>query len=117
MLTNWTAEQIRDILAHPDQKTGVRENRYLIYRMLQALYQRQTRYEQDAEHTEEHNGRGFNGPDSHLLTKVAKKSLPYQNLTIKQCVWLAPRLKKYAKQLELIASEKLTQRTLVGTIR
>lgn len=104
---NWTKEEIVAVLANPEGQTGKHKNRYLVYRMLQALYQRQTSTEQEAELTIEHNGVGFNGVDADFLSSVAKNSLKYQGLTEKQAAFVAKRLKKYAKQLAGIAAVKL----------
>src|ERR1019366_9001622 len=77
-----------------------------VYKMLQKLFERQTVDEQSAEFTKYVNGRGFNGADANVLSDIAKKSIQYQNLTVKQAALVARRLKKYAGQLEEIALEK-----------
>jgi len=106
-------ETIIQILKDPGGVTEYKSkrwaNRTLIYRMLQALYARQTGFEQEIEATTENNGIGFNGADSHFLSSVAKNSRPYGNLTSKQCEHVARRLIKYARQLEDIALTKLQQ--------
>lgn len=106
-------EQIIEILKHPEGVTEYKSrrwaNRTLVYRMLQALYARQTGFEQEIEATTENNGIGFNGADSHFLSNVAKNSRPYGNLTSKQCEVVARKLIKYAGQLEDIALSKLQQ--------
>lgn len=103
----WTKAFIRGVLEKPEGMTaGKHQNRYLIYRMLQALYERQTSSEQASQQTQVLNGVGFNGADARLLSKVAIQSKPYNNLTVKQAVMVAKRLKKYAGQLETIAAEK-----------
>ena len=106
-------EQILEILKHPEGVTEYKSrrwaNRTLVYRMLQALYARQTGFEQQIEATTESNGIGFNGADSHFLSSVAKNSRPYGNLTSKQCEHVAKRLIKYSRQLEDIALTKLQQ--------
>lgn len=106
-------ETIIQILKDPGGVTEYKgkrwANRTLVYRMLQALYARQTGFEQEIEATTENNGIGFNGADSHFLSNVAKNSKPYGNLTSKQCEVVARKLIKYARQLEDIALNKLQQ--------
>lgn len=101
---------ILSILANPDKKTGDKENRYLIYRMLQAMYERQTMDEQASGFTKHWNNVGFNGVDAPLLSEVAERSKQYKNLTVKQAFMVAKRLKKYAGQLAGIAAEKQQQK-------
>lgn len=106
-------EEIKKILQNPGGATDYLgrkwANRTLVYRMLQALYKRQTDFEQEIEATTENNGIGFNGADSHFLSSVAKNSKSYGNLTSKQCEHVAKKLIKYAGQLEDIALNKLQQ--------
>jgi hypothetical protein len=102
----FTKETIASILANPQASTGGKENRYLVYRMLQAMYQRQTASEQATFTTHYVNHVGFNSADAPLLTDVAKRSQKYNNLTPKQAVMIARRLKKYVGQLASIAAEK-----------
>jgi hypothetical protein len=92
------------------EKVGTHEKRYLVYRMLQALYEYQTRDEQYAETTKHRNNVGFNGPDAGLLSGIAKRSQKYQNLTAKQAKLVASRLVKYTGQLVKIAAEKAQQK-------
>lgn len=106
----WTQEEIKAVLQNAEGTTGGKPNRYLIYRMLQGLYQKQTTHEQAAEYTSDKNNVGFNAYDATLLTNVAKTSLAYQNLTICQAAMVGRRLVKYAGQLERIAAEKQAAR-------
>lgn len=96
----------RSNLSNPLGQTGGKQNRYLIYRMLQALYKRQTSTEQSAEATFHRNGVGFNSADAPVLSSIANRSLPYKNITLKQAYLVGRRLKKYIGQLVEIASEK-----------
>ena len=85
------------------QKTNGLENRYLVYRMLQALYERQTTDEKAVEATRHTNGRGFTHGDARLLSSIASA---YDNITPKQAKYIAPKLMKYATQLTIVAAEK-----------
>lgn len=68
-------------------------------RALLALYEKQTREEQDAEQTIDHNGVGFNGVDAELLTSFAKQLQGGRFMTPKQDEWLRQKMPKYASQL------------------
>lgn len=89
--------------------TGKHENRYLVYRMLQAVYDRQWADEKASDSTKHNNGQGFTSADARKLSKFAKQSKSYQNLTPKQAKFLAPRLMKYAGQIALVAKIKQGQ--------
>lgn len=99
-------EGILSILANPEGVTGQHANRYLIYRMLQAMFERQTQSEQDSGMTHVLNGVGFNGVDAGFLSDVAVKSRKYKNLTPSQAKAVGRSLKKYVKQLVAIAESK-----------
>lgn len=114
---DFTKAKIISVLQNPLGKTFVKthfwSNSQLIYKMLQALYKRQTSFEQEAKCTVEDNGIGFNGFDSGFLSDVAERSQAYRNLSDKQTIAVAKRLIKYAGQLEAIALEKVQQSLLV----
>ena len=97
---------ILSILANPEGVTGQHQNRYLVYRMLQAMYERQTQSEQASGMTHVLNGVGFNGVDSGFLSDVALKSRKYKNLTPGQAKAVGRSLKKYVRQLVEIAESK-----------
>jgi hypothetical protein len=107
----WTKEDIKALLVATQEagplgkvvKTGQVENRKIVYKMLQAMFQRQTADEQCADTTKHVNKMGFNGSDARVLSDIAKKSQQYQNLTIRQAAYVAKKLMKYAGQLEQIA--------------
>jgi hypothetical protein len=88
----------------------------VIYRMLQALYDRQTMDEKQAEYTKHENSVGFNSADAPSLTDIAKKSKVYQNLTVKQAWLVAKRIRKYMGQLIDIRDEKM-QKALVFPVQ
>lgn len=106
----WTKDSIIQILKIPQGRTDINgkwhKNSELIYRMLQALYARQTYFEQAAKSTMVDNGIGFNAFDSGFLSSVAEASKKYKDLTPKQTEHVAKRLIKYASQLDSIAQEK-----------
>lgn len=99
----FTCAVIRSILSNPNGKTYGRENRYLIWRMLQGMNERQTFEEQAIQGTKETNGIGFNKFDAPVLTDIAHKSYQYKNLTPAQARLVGRRLMKYIKQLCSIA--------------
>lgn len=101
----WNESVIAGVLSKPLGQTGGKQNRYLIYRMLQAMYKRQTAMEQSISTTVAQNGVGFNAYDAPFLSSVATNSLRYKNLTEKQSVKVAKALKKYIRQLTEIANE------------
>ena len=107
----WNKQSIIQILENPQGRTDVKgkwcDNRFLIWKMLQALYERQTAYEQEHKLTVEENGVGFNGYDSGFLSEVAETSKRFKNLTQPQANAVARRLRKYAGQLERIALENI----------
>jgi len=71
----------------------------VLYQMLQALYERQTREEQTVECTVANNGVGFNAFDAKFLTDVAINSRQYSGLTDRQAAFVGAALKKYSRQL------------------
>lgn len=103
-MSTFTEEKIKYILTHPSEETDGFENRYLIYRMLQALYARQTEQEKQFHGVKVLNGIGFSKWDAPFLTDVAKKSKPYKNLSWNQALAVGKSLVKYRKQLVEIAA-------------
>ena len=88
-------------------------DRMILYRMLRALYNRQTWLEQAAQVTNAHNGVGFTAFDAELLSGVAEQASKYKTLTEGQAAVVRRRLKKYARQLAEIANEN-TQKRMVS---
>lgn len=97
--------KIRAVLDNPRKTTKGLPNSRIIWKMLQAMYKRQTSLEREVQATIENNGMGFGSYDSHFLSDVAKSSLKYKNLTPAQSVVVAKKLKKYMRQLIEIANE------------
>lgn len=106
---NWSKDEIIKILLQPHSFTGKVPNGKIVWKMLMALYARQTSFEQEAKLTVENNGIGFNGYDSGFLSDVAERSIPFKGLSYNQITKVAKRLVKYAGQLEAIALEKIQQ--------
>lgn len=104
-----TRDTIATMLRNPNRKYV----ETVVGRALVALLQRQTRDEQRANDTQEHNGVGFSGCDGRSGTLTAKSFVKNGGLLdwqIDRWTKLAkngyPRLAKYAKQLNEIALEK-----------
>jgi hypothetical protein len=111
----WTEPEIKELLAqvvssNGEGTFGAVKHSKLVYRMLQQMLIRQTQDELYSQVTKHVNGVGFNGPDAGVLTSIGTKSKQYQNLTPKQTVLVAAKLKKYSKQLAVIAAAKLSQK-------
>jgi hypothetical protein len=112
----WNREAIETVLKTSlnvegaNAKTGQHENRYLVYRMLQCVYNRQWADEKAAGQTKHTNGQGFTGSDAKLLSDVAKKSIPYKNLTAAQAAMVAKRLLKYSGQIAKVAKVNMANK-------
>lgn len=91
----WTAEEIQAWLDRDDRVVAS-----ALYRM----YECQTEEEQQNEESTEHNGMGFNSYDAPLLTSFTKDALARGYLTPAQAALARKRLKKYIKQLVLLAN-------------
>lgn len=77
-----------------------------LYRGILAIYEYQTREEQQAEETKFNNGVGFNGVDGHIMSSFAKQLGWRKYLTEKQIFRARKIMKKYAGQLLRIAESK-----------
>ena len=103
------ADWIKMVLAKPDGYTGGMPHSRIIFKMLWALYQRQTSDERDMQATVHENGMGFNGFDAPFLSDVARWGRNAGgDLTPAQARSVAKKLGKYVKQLVEIANEKQT---------
>lgn len=91
----WTKEEIRKNL---EQSLAWLERGVL------AIYARQTQEEQYVGETREHNGVGFNGPDSGYLSYVARWLEDGNHLTGYHVEKVRKRMVKYAGQLARIAN-------------
>jgi len=75
---------------------------------LVTIYDYQTAEEQNAGHTHDHNGVGFSGADSEILSSFAKQVNAKRFAgSEKQMNILFKKIPKYAKQLDTIAQAKL----------
>lgn len=74
--------------------------------MLLAIYDRQTDGEQSSETTDHLNGMGFNGTDAAFGSRLAKWYQKAHMLTPKQDAAARKMLRKYWKQLWLVAESK-----------
>ena len=84
-----------------------------ILEALVKIFEYQTSYEQQTEHTAENNGVGFTGADGRILTGMAKFYNRNKYLSEKQKAIVKRRIPKYAGQLtRLFDQEKLIQLVL-----
>lgn len=102
------ADWIKMVLAKPGGYTGGLPHSRIIFKMLWAMYQRQTSDEREKQSTVHENGMGFDGFDAPFLSDVARTSKPFNDLTTRQAVVVAKKLGKYVKQLVEIANENQT---------
>lgn len=105
-MIHFDAKLIQMVLDKPNGNMKGYPHSKIIWKMLQAMYNRQTSLEKNIQATVEDNGIGFNGLDSRWLSEVAVNSKGYKNLTQAQAKAVAKKLKKYIKQLVQIANEK-----------
>lgn len=75
-------------------------------RGLLRIYQYQTAHEKSIEQTTDHNGVGFTGADSNILSSFAKQYSSRGFLSEKQMFILKKRITKYAGQLYNISMKK-----------
>lgn len=109
----WTKDEILALIDRcviPGQEDGK-----TIYRMLRALYGRQTATEQASHASQEHNGLGFTKFDAKLLSDIAQHAENYRSLTPKQTQLVGRRLRKYHRQLVEIANENEAAMTARST--
>lgn len=92
----WTPEEIRFQIENNDP---------WLYRGLMAIYNRQTEDEKNSELTQHDNNVGFNGPDSNIMTRYAKRYQRYGMLYGSEKNDCRKRLLKYCKQLCKIANK------------
>lgn len=91
----WTEEEI---------KTLIQTNDKVLYGALKKLYAEQTADEQSSGETRHHNGVGFNGADSKIMSSFAEFLNKTGFLTPKQRVVARKKLIKYNKQLTRLAN-------------
>ena len=93
--TTWTPERILASLAKDAN----------VEKALLRLYREQTTLEQAAGTTREDNARGFNAPDSSILSYRARWLLSGRHLSGKHLEDSRTRLRKYATQLATYATQ------------
>jgi len=71
------------------------------------IYDRQTADEQATQTTRNTNGIGFTGADATILSSFAQQVQAGRTLSAKQMMLLRNKIRKYARQLDEIAQEKL----------
>jgi hypothetical protein len=77
----------------------------MVKRSLLRLYSEQTEAEQNAGHTSEDNGFGFNGVDGEFMSSVAKWYGEKGYASPKQMAWVSKKIRKYAGQLAKLANQ------------
>ena len=95
-----TTEQIREKVSSDPRWAA---------RAIVALYNCQTAEEQAADATVVKNRMGFNGTDAFILSSFARQVQEGRTLSQKQLAIAYKKLPKYAKQLETLASARVSQ--------
>jgi hypothetical protein len=83
------------------------ESRHWVERAIVAIYNRQTADEKGTEQTRWQNGVGFNGPDAHYMSYLARWILSGRHLSGKHLERGRKRVLKYAGQLAEIANDNV----------
>jgi len=112
----WSPEEIRIYLYFVVGQGPDTKDRIIVYKMLQAMYDRQTHCEQHSGYTVENNGIGFTAFDAPLLSDIAFKSKKYKSLTPQQAKLVAKKLIKYSGQLSSIAKQNLIAEVTETTV-
>lgn len=97
MRTDWTAEEIKDII--------LRNDRQLCLSIVQ-IYNCQTDDEKLYKETSHDNGIGFNGVDGYILSSFAEFYLKNDYLTKRQLEIARKKMPKYSKQLAVLANKQ-----------
>lgn len=95
MARTWTEDEIRELIQTNDK---------VLYGALRKLYAEQTADEQRDGETKHHNGVGFNGADSRIMSSFAEFLKRTGFLTDKQKAVARRKLVKYNKQLTKLAN-------------
>ena len=91
----WSEDEIRELIQTNDK---------VLYGALRKLYACQTADEQSTGETKHHNGVGFNGVDSKIMSSFAEFLNRTGFLTVKQKAVARRKLVKYNKQLTRLAN-------------
>ena len=84
----------------------LQDNETWAIRGLVTIYKYQTMEEQNIGATVDHNGVGFSGVDSEILSSFAEQVNRGRNLSTKQVAILHKLMPKYAKQLMRVSENK-----------
>ena len=87
-------------------KAKITTDQNWLERAILAIFARQTADEQRSEETKEDNGRGFTGPDAHMMSYWAKWIQSGKHLSGTHLSRAFVRIGKYAGQLKKVADEK-----------
>lgn len=87
-----------------DIEVRIMNDQKWLERGIVAIYKKQTRDEQNCEHTKYNNMMGFNSPDAHRLTYYAKWILSGKHLNGIHLERARKQMKKYSGQLTRIAN-------------
>jgi hypothetical protein len=87
-------------------KVKLADDQRWLTRGLLAIYEHQTRDEQLAAETKDHNGVGFSAFDATFLTAMAQHVMKGRTLSPKQLSAVRTAMIKYARQLVGIATKK-----------
>lgn len=101
MRTNWTTEEIKDIIN--------RNDRQLCLAIVQ-IYNCQTDDEKLYKETSHDNGIGFNAFDSEILSSFAEQYLERGSLTKRQLEIARKKMQKYNRQLVELANKQALQK-------
>ena len=103
-------------IAHIKAKVG--SDPQWAIKALMRIYDDQTREEQNAGHTSEHNGVGFSGIDGEILSSFAEQINKGRNMSPKQMALIHKKMPKYATQLEAAAktAQKAEPRTVGASV-
>jgi hypothetical protein len=80
-------------------------NNGFLCRSVVKIWNRQTTDEKICKGTSHENGRGFNGTDANILSSFAEYYVTKGYLTKNQLELARKKMKKYAKQLTIVANE------------
>ena len=101
-----SARKLKGPYQAEDIKVRLMTDQRWIEKAILTLFDRQTRDEQRAERAIVHNGVGFTGPDSRMMTYYANWLRSGKHLSGRHLEAARTRIQKYAGQLARIANEK-----------
>ena len=81
-----------------------------LYRAIIAIYNNQTKTEQNIQSTTEHNGIGFSGTDAEFMSSLAVRIQSRRQLTTGQIMVARKIMPKYWKQLMVISKNNIEKK-------